>query len=128
MKARIVFLMFAALLLSACSENGGSSAPTVPEFSEQRLSEGRSVWMRTCRNCHLLGVAGAPAINDPKAWEPRREKGEDILYRSALFGKKKDGQWTMPPRGGNGLLSDEQVRKAVDFMLAAVAVSAEAAK
>lgn len=121
MKKRTLSLLALSALLGACGEDNGSrAAPEVPKFADQRLTEGRAVWMGTCRNCHLMGVAGAPAIDDNEAWQPRIEKGSDMLYLSAIRGKKKDGQWTMPPLGGNQRLSRDQVRKAVDFMLAAV--------
>ncbi len=77
------------------------------------------MWMRVCRNCHLMGIAGAPAIGDYTAWNPRAAKGQAALYTSALQGIRDDMGWKMPPRGGNAALSDEEVRLAVDFMLAA---------
>lgn len=77
--------------------------------------------MGTCRNCHLLGISGAPAVTDYPAWKPRIAKGQGELYRSALNGVKgADGKFRMPPRGGNAQLEDEQVRLAVDYMVRAV--------
>ena len=75
--------------------------------------------MRVCRNCHLMGIAGAPAIGDYTAWESRLATGPTALYASAIQGIRDDTDWKMPPRGGNTALSDEAVRLAVDFMLAA---------
>ncbi len=77
------------------------------------------MWMQVCRNCHLMGIAGAPAIGDYSAWKPRVAKGTAALYSSATQGIRGEAGWTMPPRGGNAALSDQQVRLAVDFMLAA---------
>jgi len=77
--------------------------------------------MGTCRNCHLLGVAGAPAVTNYPAWAPRIEKGKTALYRSALNGVRGgDGKIRMPPRGGNSRLSEDQVKMAVDYMVASV--------
>lgn len=93
----------------------------MPRFADEQLAKGRGVWMGTCRNCHLLGVSGAPAVTDSAAWAPRIEKGKSALYLSALNGVKgSDGKFRMPPRGGNAQLKDEQVRQAVDYMVAAV--------
>ena len=79
--------------------------------------------MGTCRNCHLLGIAEAPAVTDKDAWAPRITKGKPALYQSALNGiMGEDGKYRMPPRGGNERLKDEQVRQAVDYMLASVKV------
>jgi cytochrome c5 len=48
-------------------------------------------------------------------------KGEEALYASALNGVKgAEGDVRMPPRGGNARLSDEQVKRAVDYMIASV--------
>ncbi len=93
----------------------------MPRFSDQQLMMGRGVWMGTCRNCHLMGVSGAPAVTNHEAWAPRIQKGKPALYQSALNGiKGEDGEFRMPPRGGNAQLNDEQVRLAVDYMVAAV--------
>ncbi len=108
-----------ALVGAACSEGDRRVAPSIPEFQEPPLQEGRGVWMQVCRNCHLMGVAGAPAIGDYTAWRPRAARGTAALYSSAIEGIRGEAGWKMPPRGGNDALSDQQVRLAVDFMLAA---------
>jgi cytochrome c5 len=93
----------------------------MPRFAQEALGKGRGIWMGTCRNCHLLGISEAPAVSDYAAWQPRMEKGLSALYRSALSGVKgSDGAFRMPPRGGNPQLKDEQVKLAVDYMVAAV--------
>lgn len=105
-------------VLGGCSDEG--AAPQTPRFDDPRLQQGRTIWMQACRNCHLTGVAGAPAIGDLAAWAERRRKGIDALYTNALQGIADDnGNWRMPPRGGNHTLSDEQVRRAIDYMLKA---------
>lgn len=105
-------------LLAACSESPPSAQ--APNFADPALQQGRSTWMQTCRNCHLLGVAGAPAIDDQAAWAPRVARGIDRLQANAIAGIKRGEAWTMPPRGGNAALSDDEVRRAVRYMLAAV--------
>ena len=113
----------AAVLLvltgAACGDGDRRQVPAVPEFDDPRLQEGRGVWMQVCRNCHLVGVAGAPAIGDYSSWQSRAAKGTEALYSSAIQGIRGEVDWKMPPRGGNAALSDRQVRLAVDFMLAA---------
>ena len=95
--------------------------PDMPRFEARHLSAGRSVWMGTCRNCHAMGVSGAPAVTDYNAWQGRIEKGELALYGSALNGIRDGaGEIRMPPRGGNERLTDEQVKRAVDYMVASV--------
>lgn len=107
-------------ILIACSGKQENKPPEVPRFADAELQQGRSVWMQVCRNCHLMGVSGAPPINNYPAWEPRLAKGKDALYQSALNGIRKDNDWTMPPRGGKASLTDEQVKRAVDFKMAVV--------
>lgn len=114
---------YSALILIGCSQDApnGARAPEMPRFADQHLAEGRSVWMGTCRNCHLMGVAGAPAVTNFAEWERRLPKGKEALYHSALNGiPGPDGQYRMPPRGGNDRLTDDQVRSAVDYKVAAV--------
>ena len=118
-------ILLLVVFLAGCEEseprNSGLKAPEMPFFEEVDLVKGRSVWMGTCRNCHLMGVSNAPAVTDSVAWNPRINKGRKRLYGSALKGIRDEaGKYRMPPRGGNPRLSDEQVRLAVDFMIASV--------
>jgi cytochrome c5 len=118
-----LILICLCLTLLGCSGSGENeaSAPEMPRFDDEELAKGRGIWMGTCRNCHLLGVSGAPAVSDRVAWEPRLQKGREALYLSALRGiKGGDGNYRMPPRGGNERLKEAQVRQAVDYMVAAV--------
>jgi cytochrome c5 len=117
--AAILAPPLAAALIAGCG--AGPAAPEMPTFEDPRLAQGRSVWMQVCRNCHLLGVSGSPAVDDFAAWAEIRRKGRDVLYRHAIEGiPDPDGGWTMPPRGGHSILSDAQVAHALDYMLTAV--------
>ena len=121
MKRYLPFFFSMSLLGCGGSNEPVDHAPQMPRFADESLAKGRPVWMGTCRNCHLLGISGAPAVSDSMAWVPRIEKGAEALYGSALNGiKGDDGNSLMPPRGGNDRLDDEQVRQAVDYMIAAV--------
>jgi len=111
------------LMLVGCTEQAKEATQNIdmPRFSDVDLAKGRSHWMGTCRNCHLLGTSGAPAVTDHAAWEPRIAKGKAALYKSALNGIRDQNEVIrMPPMGGNPRLSDEQVRLAVDYMVSAV--------
>lgn len=120
MCVRTVFVFALAIAVAGCGNGGPQDAGQVPVFEEASLASGRAIWSQTCRNCHLTGVAGAPALSDYAAWEARIAKGREALYASALNGIPEGAGWRMPPRGGNAALTDEQVRRAVDFTLAAV--------
>lgn len=113
-----------AALLVGCGEqqDSATSAVEMPTFQDDDLKVGRGIWLRTCRACHLLGVQEAPAVTDFAQWDARLPKGRDSLYLSVLSGiRGDDGKFRMPPRGGNDLLSDQQVKLAVDYKIAAIA-------
>jgi cytochrome c5 len=97
-----------------------SGEEAYPQFEEEQLRLGREVWLETCRVCHTSDIAGAPLVTDRIAWAPRLEKGMDVLYEHAITGFHGPMGTEMPPRGGNAKLSDEQVRAAVDYMVALV--------
>jgi cytochrome c5 len=78
---------------------------------------GESVYKTTCAVCHAPGVAGAPKLDDSADWSPRIGQGIDVLYTHAVNGYQGQ-KGVMPPKGGNTALSDEQVRAAVDYMVA----------
>ena len=77
-------------------------------------ADGKATFDGTCTVCHTTGAAGAPKFGDKAAWAPRIAQGKAALYHSALNGKN-----AMPPKGGNTALSDEAVKAAVDYMVAA---------
>ncbi len=72
------------------------------------------VLVKVCNACHLAGVLGAPKEGDKAAWSARlkTEGGVDGLVSWAIKGKN-----SMPPRGGDNSLSDEEVKSAVAAML-----------
>jgi len=110
-------------LLAACG--GEQARDAMPTFDNPDLAQGKNTWMQVCRNCHLNGVAGAPAVSDAAAWQPRIAKGRQALYHSAINGVSSGEGWSMPPRGGVERLTDVEIRRAVDYMLAAQATLAE---
>ncbi len=77
---------------------------------------GQEVYDTACYICHNPGLTGAPKPGDIENWKPRIEKGIEVLYTNAISGFQ--GQTgVMPPKGGNLLLSDEEVRVAVDYLV-----------
>jgi len=78
---------------------------------------GKTVYDKSCAACHAGGLAGAPPIGNPDAWAPRIEQGMDTLYTHAIEGFQGD-TGMMPARGGDSSLSDEEVKAAVDYMVA----------
>jgi len=77
-------------------------------------ADGKKVFDSTCTACHSTGVAGSPKLGDKAAWAPRIKAGINVLHDTAIKGKG-----AMPPKGGNAALSDDAVKAAVDYMVAA---------
>ena len=114
-------LLRAAIALLSLAAGGVSADPqTFPEFGDARLQLGRGIWLGTCHACHANDIAGAPLVSEAEAWRPRIAQGQEVLYRHALEGFFGPKGTQMPPRGGNDALTDDEVRAAVDYMIAIV--------
>ena len=77
-------------------------------------ADGKAVYDKVCTVCHAQGVAGAPKFGDKAAWAPRVATGKDALFNSVVKGKN-----AMPPRAGNADLKDDEIKAAIDYMVAA---------
>lgn len=82
------------------------AAPAAPK-------SGAEVVATACNSCHGTGVLGAPKVGDKAAWSQRltAQGGLDGLTASAIAGKG-----AMPPKGG-AVISDAEVRAAIEHML-----------
>jgi cytochrome c5 len=74
---------------------------------------GEQVYNASCQACHATGAAGAPKLGDKAAWSPRIKQGMDTLMTHALNGFN-----AMPARGTCGNCSDEEIKSAIEFMIA----------
>lgn len=119
-EAATMVVPVAAAVVFASLAASPAAAQQFPEFPDPRLKQGRAVWLGTCEACHANDVAGAPLVSNKAAWAPRLAKGRDALYKSALGGLTGPKGTQMPPRGGNDKLTDDQVRSAVEYMMAIV--------
>ena len=96
-----------------------SVEPTTPVQVASSANTGKSVYDKACFICHATGLTGAPKPGDADNWAPRIAKGLDTLYSNAINGYQgKTG--IMPPKGGNLLLSDEDVKAAIDYLVGLV--------
>lgn len=90
-------------------------AMACPALAASMKSEGRTgkqIVETTCIKCHGTGLHGAPRIGDKKAWAARAERGLTGLTESALKGIRQ-----MPSHGGNPNLSDEDLERAITYMV-----------
>ena len=72
---------------------------------------GEEVFNAVCTSCHTAGVLGAPKIDDKGAWDPRASKGLDSLMNNAINGLN-----SMPARGGDPSITDEELSNAIVYM------------
>jgi cytochrome c5 len=73
---------------------------------------GEELFNAACVSCHGSGVMGAPKAHDQAAWSARLGGNLKALVASAIKGKG-----AMPPKGGAGDATDEEISKAVEFMM-----------
>ena len=74
--------------------------------------DGKGTYDSACFACHGTGAAGAPKVGDKGAWKNRISQGMGTLNDHAINGFKG-----MPAKGGNGSLSDDAVKAAVEYMV-----------
>lgn len=95
-----------------------AAAPAAPAPTKVAADAGKKLYDSVCMACHTPGVAGAPKFGDKAAWADRIKEGVATLDEHAIKGfQGKTG--VMPPKGGSQA-SDEDVKAAVAYMLAAV--------
>jgi cytochrome c5 len=86
--------------------------------SDDAADPGKQVYSSLCFSCHGTGLPGIPQLGDKAAWSDRIAQGKDMLYERALTGYTGASGMPMPAKGGNPSLSDDEVKAAVDYMLA----------
>ena len=93
---------------------------TVAETSaaDDAPDPGKQVYSSLCFSCHGTGLPGIPQLGDKAAWADRVAQGKDKLYERALTGFTGASGMPMPAKGGNPSLSDDEVKAAVDYMIA----------
>jgi cytochrome c5 len=102
---------------SAAAEAAPAVAQTSAPAPAAAAVDGKKIYESACVACHGAGVAGAPKFGDKDAWAPRIKQGVAVLQEHALKGfQGKAG--VMPPKGGSAA-SDEEVKAAVEYMVAA---------
>jgi cytochrome c5 len=98
---------------AVCLEGDSSCGGAVAAASGGKPKSGEEVFTGTCNMCHGTGVGGAPKLGDKAAWKDRIAQGGDTLHTHALQGIR-----AMPPKGTCAACSDDEVKAAVDYMVA----------
>ena len=109
-----------------------TDAPSTPLIATIRLSTaaaaGKAVYGQACHVCHGAGLAGAPAMGDRDDWAARLDsRGLETLVANAVNGYTGD-KGIMPPKGGHGQLTDDEVGNAVRFVLESSGLAAQASR
>jgi cytochrome c len=81
------------------------------------LALGEKIYGSHCVACHGTGATGAPKLGDAASWTPRIAQGMEVMIANALNGFRGAAGY-MPPKGGFGGLTDEEVTVAVAYMAA----------
>jgi cytochrome c5 len=116
-------MLLAALLVGCGKKEAPPAAPAAPAPQAAAPAAapvntvGEGVYKKTCVMCHGSGVGGAPKVGDAADWGARAAKGVDQLHAHAIAGFTGE-KGMMPPKGGNAALTDDEVKAAVDFMVA----------
>ena len=97
-----------------------SSTPAPSKLAHQETTTsaksmtGEQVYKNSCAGCHNTGAAKAPKLGDAVAWAPRKAKGVQALYTSAMQGVAGTA---MMAKGTCSSCSDAELKSAVDYML-----------
>jgi cytochrome c5 len=78
---------------------------------------GQTVYEANCRFCHDLGMGGAPKRSDAAYWQEKLSDGGIGALEDNAINGLQGYSGTMPPRGGNPGLTDEQVKAAVQYLI-----------
>ncbi|HEC12202.1 MAG TPA: c-type cytochrome [Acidiferrobacteraceae bacterium] len=86
-----------------------------PAWSQSDAKYSAQIYKKNCAACHDTGNAGAPPLSDAGNWDNRLSWPRWVTNRRVI-----NGYGTMPPRGGNNALSDQDVKDAVTYMIARI--------
>ena len=95
---------------SVCRAGGDCGGSAVAVASSPM--SGGEIYNQYCFVCHATGVSDAPRLGDTGAWQPRVDKGMDMLMETTLNGIN-----AMPPKGTCMNCSDDELGSAVTYML-----------
>lgn len=84
----------------------------ISAFASAADRTGKEVVDAVCISCHGPGKDGAPRIGDKSAWHQRASQGLSNLTQHALNGIRN-----MPAHGGSPDLSDEEIARAITYMV-----------
>ena len=91
-----------------------------PVWADESASLGKTIYQNVCADSDEGGFWGwlsvAPSIKDASQWKPYLEKDVESIIQAAIQGT--DGG--MDPKGDCDECTEEEIRKAVEYMLSVV--------
>ncbi len=84
-------------------------------IAHAHAASGEAVYKATCNVCHDSGAGNAPRITHRADWEPRWQRGRAAMHEGGVKGVPNSA---MGPKGGFANLTDDEVKAAVDYILA----------
>lgn len=99
--------------LTANSNQPLSVERSLPKVeSNDSVKPGQVTYETSCSACHGNPAIGAPVLGDKDAWAEVMTKGLDKVYHNGINGIN-----SMPPKGGNMDLTDDQMKEVIDYMI-----------
>ncbi len=95
-----------------------ATAEPITAASDNTAAMGKQVYSGLCTSCHSTGIPGIPQLGNAAVWVDIIAQGKDVLYDHAINGFTGSSGMPMLPKGGNMSLSDDEVKAAVDYMVA----------
>ncbi len=92
--------------------------PARPEASPASTLSGKEIYQQTCVACHGVDGKGAfPGVPDFTQPDGRLSKSDEVLLQHVRNGFQSPGSpMAMPPRGGNGSLSDADLSTVIRYL------------
>jgi len=103
--------------VAIAGEEIATAEKTASQIADAGTIDGGKIYNSVCVACHGVAGIGAPVFGNAEDWAPRIAKGKDVLYGHAINGFTGEQGFMMPPRGGSSF-SDDEVKAAVDYMVA----------
>jgi len=90
-----------------------SATPPKPKVGKGGI--GKATYEMYCSGCHATGAGGAPKYGEPSDWDARLKNGINKVYGNAI-----NGVGGMPAKGTCLSCSDDDIKQAVNYMVASV--------
>lgn len=108
---------FSAPEAGAATADDTAATETAAANSSVDLAAAKAEFDKVCFACHNANstIPGAPRLGNKDDWTKRIAQGKDTVFKHAIEGFNNVG--FMPPKGGAGHLSDDEIKAIVVYMV-----------